>query len=106
MLTGKAVGGPRDGVRLSAGVSWDGRVALKREGNTGSSTLWHPGRYVWQDETWTWQPSEPQQRCPRCGMHKGKDAYNWAAWGLPGNRCRDCNAEYHLERKQRMRQNA
>lgn len=54
MWEGKAVGGPRDGVKVGAGPRWDGRVAK----NEGKGTYW-PGRYKWDYEelhTWVWKP--------------------------------------------------
>lgn len=56
MLTGVAVGGPRDGIKLSAGVGWTGHVRDRRVVKPGSSKVINfPGRYIWCDGTWIWK---------------------------------------------------
>jgi len=70
-VTGKAVGGPRDGIKLTAGVDWDGRVQVfttsapdDKRGRT-----YHKGRYIWSDvtSTWNWRADEksPDARTQR-----------------------------------------
>lgn len=60
MMTGVAVGGPRDGVKLSAGSSWDGRVRLRPPKNEqempSSKIIFHPGYYKWYPkyDSWVW----------------------------------------------------
>lgn len=58
MLKGKAHGGPRDNVLITAPGSWDGIV---RKTYRSASPIWvyhhcprHPGHYVWQDAGWIW----------------------------------------------------
>lgn len=45
MLIGYAQGGPRNGVKLSAGIDWDGRIPMPREG-VGAQKF-YPGHYEW-----------------------------------------------------------
>lgn len=52
MLTAKAVGGPRDGVKLSAVVTWDGIVRYI----TNHGIHMHPGHYKWRIDCWKWIP--------------------------------------------------
>lgn len=56
METGKALGGPRDNVRLSASASWDGRIILRPPKDTGAITRYYPGRYAWSTgmRMWVW----------------------------------------------------
>lgn len=59
-LSGRAVGGPRDGVRLDAPEDWDGRLV---EPHTGRCCR-RDGYYAWAaDEagvtTWRWVGSPP-----------------------------------------------
>lgn len=62
MYEGRAVGGPRNGVKLSAGHSWDGIVyrATRQHDEYHSMRRAHPGRYIWQatDGTWLWITNE------------------------------------------------
>lgn len=55
-VTGRAVGGPRHGVRLTALPSWDGRI--QKNSNTAPDDkrgrIYLDGRYVWQPDTLTW----------------------------------------------------
>lgn len=56
MLMGRAVGGPRDGVRLTADRMWDGRIRMPSRAGQGEhrDVNWHDGHYVWHD-TWVWE---------------------------------------------------
>jgi hypothetical protein len=67
MLDGIAIGGPRDGVKLSAGESWNGRVPMPRPDTaTSVSTVrWYPGRYIWsvRRATWLWEVI-PEPKAP------------------------------------------
>lgn len=83
LYEGKAIGGPRDGVKLSASLQWDGRIRKQtKEGETTSTT--YPGFYKWMDAsldefgsnyTWVWQPDKehslsPERGRPRKGYHQ------------------------------------
>ena len=59
MNIGTAYGGPRDGVRLSAGSSWDGRVRTAGSSDSDPIKRYYPGYYVWSVEVsmWVWIPS-------------------------------------------------
>lgn len=59
METGVGVGGPRDGVRLTASTDWDGRVQKPGTFADGSVKRYYPGRYVWLSITskWLWVPA-------------------------------------------------
>jgi hypothetical protein len=77
LLVGYAVGGPRHGIKLSAGHSWDGLIRQSAESN--ASIVYWPGKYIWSgglgmsDEfklakTWIWQPvlhAERIRKAPR-----------------------------------------
>lgn len=55
MFESKASGGPLDGVKLSAPITWDGMV---REPDKGDRTRkWYRGFYKWNFEfkMWMWQ---------------------------------------------------
>lgn len=55
MLIGKAKGGPRDGVKLTAEHAWDGLV---RTGD-GKFDTYYSGYYYWSvsQQTWVWNHS-------------------------------------------------
>ena len=65
MLTGVAKGGPRDGVKLSAGNLWDGRIALPQKasnsehGHEPKHPKYYLGWYKWNvfARTWIWHPA-------------------------------------------------
>lgn len=75
METGIAIGGPRDGVKLSAGPSWDGRVKDIRH-SMGAIERYFPGRYRWVERVWLWLPEENHKlsviRSPRWKGHNKK----------------------------------
>lgn len=48
---GKAFGGPRDGIKLTASARWDGKL-------TSDET----GHYVWAGVGWQWNPSQARAR--------------------------------------------
>lgn len=50
---GKAIGGPRDGVKLTAPLSWNGKIRLPEARVTSSSTN-YPGTYVFDEYEWVW----------------------------------------------------
>jgi hypothetical protein len=67
MDTSIAIGGPRDGVKITADASWDGRVRHPpghRSITANPTTLFYFGRYIWEDTGWTWvaEESEPYGR--------------------------------------------
>lgn len=53
MLHGRAIGGPRNGIVLTANEAWDGRI---RYPDTGKVREWYYGYYYWCTErgTWVW----------------------------------------------------
>lgn len=51
MVSGKAVGGPRDGIKLTASRNWDGIVME-------NSVRAYNGKYIWDGEGWVWK-AEP-----------------------------------------------
>lgn len=64
MLQSFAMGGPRDGIKLTAGLKWDGRVRLP--GSTDKAPKYHRGRYEWDWDynAWIWH-SEVKAGTPR-----------------------------------------
>jgi hypothetical protein len=79
MLAGRAIGGPRDGVRLEAHPTWDGRILIPSKAaehrpdrdtapDDRRGRTYHPGRYAWDSErsTWAWVNVEtPDAGTPR-----------------------------------------
>jgi len=69
MYTGNAKGGPRNGVKLTASINWDGRVKDSKFRCKPASRIggrprterepgyYHPGRYVFNpyECTWDWR---------------------------------------------------
>lgn len=55
MLHGTAIGGPRHGVKLSAGPNWNGVV---RKGSEAMEA--YPGRYIFDFRAgiWEWHPQK------------------------------------------------
>ncbi len=63
MYEGVAQGGPRDGVKLSAPLAWDGLVLMKV---TEGARHYYQGRYEWHrlNEHWVWKPDTiPKNLC-------------------------------------------
>lgn len=57
LLSGKCVGGPSDGVTVSAPGTWDGKI--KKITRRGSALVrYHPGHYEWNVDCWQWVPGE------------------------------------------------
>jgi len=56
MISGKAIGGPLDGVKVTAGVSWFGTIPTHRL-RADALVRYYPGRYVWNIDKscWVWQ---------------------------------------------------
>lgn len=55
---GKAFGGPRDGIKLTASARWDGTVHG------------HEGHYEWQGTGWQWVPARSALRSRRDGRRR------------------------------------
>lgn len=114
MNTGKALGGPCEGAKLSAPADWDGKVRRKREGGTGSSIVHHPGQYMWDADAgvWRWEavveqaPPRWTQRCPTCREWKREQEYRPNHWGRSGMSCGACTREYERNRRQARRLDA
>lgn len=67
VLEGIAVGGPRNGVKLTAPFSWDGLV--KKPNQLGNQEHnFYPGKYKWEHHrptdkyTWVWHFNEPKKK--------------------------------------------
>lgn len=58
MYEGVGVGGPRNGIKLSAGPTWDGRIKKKGNENKNDNGAYHRGRYIWDADlqVWEWFP--------------------------------------------------
>jgi hypothetical protein len=56
MYEGKARGGPRNGIKLTAGARWDGRVKLPGKEMEGKSSHFYKGYYQWTGSDWLWVP--------------------------------------------------
>lgn len=56
MLKGRAIGGPLEGVKLSAPEGWDGLV----KNGDGRFDKYHNGYYLWSvvRQTWVWCRTE------------------------------------------------
>lgn len=63
MNKGRAVGGPRDGIMLTAGADWDGRIKLPTaHGHSKALESYYPGYYAWVRGVWRWRESyRPRQ---------------------------------------------
>ena len=80
LCTGIAIGGPRDGVKLSAQATWDGKVR-SNPGGGSERIIYYPGYYAWRhpeindfeekqsEITWVWITTEPLRN--REGQHRG-----------------------------------
>lgn len=64
VITGKAIGGPRDGAKLTAPPNWNGRVAVPG-GDTSKVRREYPGHYEWVWPNWVWQP-DPDPKIGVC----------------------------------------
>ncbi len=72
METGIGIGGPRNGIKLSAPIGWDGRIRepSAQGDNEGAIKRYYPGRYFWHGSipAWVWAPeTEPRRVPPRAG---------------------------------------
>lgn len=56
MISGRANGGPLDGVKLTAGVSWPGTIPIRRQ-RADALVRYYQGRYIWDIDKacWVWQ---------------------------------------------------
>lgn len=75
-LEGIAFGGPRHGIKLTAGLRWDGAVLMtpaeaKQWKLSSNHQHCHFGRYEWQalfdftNYTWVWVPGEAPRKPTR-----------------------------------------
>lgn len=62
MYEGFAMGGPRDGVKLTAGARWDGRVQTPEA--TAKVPKYFKGRYEWDWDfrAWVWHADKPVEK--------------------------------------------
>jgi hypothetical protein len=60
MMTGKAEGGPKDGIKLTAPGSWDGVVYPVQRG-IKPVTKPYPGKYKWKNQKWVWYSRDEEQ---------------------------------------------
>lgn len=62
MVEGRAVGGPRDGIMLTASPNWDGRVQRSGKARQHNTTelQYYDGYYKWHDinGVWKWKDGE------------------------------------------------
>lgn len=77
METGIAIGGPRDGIKLSAELTWDGRIEKHSGFNGGVVKKYYSGRYKWSAAVpgWCWQPDSTSStvgKTPRLGGYDKK----------------------------------
>jgi len=56
MLTGTAIGGPRDRVKLSAPETWNGKVRKSNSNANQDKFVYYKGHYTWStvEKTWVW----------------------------------------------------
>lgn len=54
MIEGRARGGPRDGIKITASSTWNGKVKEPRQREDAKIIRYYKGRYVWDGETWRW----------------------------------------------------
>lgn len=72
MYEGIGRGGPRDGVKLTAGSRWDGRVKVPGKEMEGRATHFYPGYYQWTGKDWLWVPAGKVSK-PRTTKPKQRD---------------------------------
>lgn len=62
MYQAVARGGPRDGIRLTAPLDWDGRVMRPTKLSNGKPEGYYVGNYVFNVDTftWDWYTVQPQ----------------------------------------------
>ena len=86
MLEGKAKGGPRDGVKLSAPPRWDGRVRMPGSAANHNVTdpesmrvKFYQGHYDWKPlrwtevHTWVWVPHHVADQPKRNKPHASRN---------------------------------
>lgn len=69
MHAGIARGGPRAGVKITASITWDGKVEKPNgsesqgTGAIASQRRYYPGRYFWEfsANTWVWETAEERK---------------------------------------------
>jgi len=65
MLHSLAIGGPLDGVKLSADDTWNGRVRLSNAPkNQDGPEAYHPGHYYWRENAWVWRTASTKRPAP------------------------------------------
>lgn len=60
MLTGKAVGGPLHGVKLSGPKHWDGLIKIPGQQSNTARPEYHHGHYEWWGNVWRWKSHAPE----------------------------------------------
>lgn len=67
MYGGRAQGGPRDGIRISAGGMWDGRIVKPKKPKSNGNLYYHTGAYRWSLtlSTWVWHSDSEVLCAPR-----------------------------------------
>jgi hypothetical protein len=79
VFEGKGRGGPRDGIKLTAGPKWDGRVRLPGKEMEVARTHFYPGFYKWTGTDWLWIESDdvvrPRTTTPRPRIKKQLHAW-------------------------------
>lgn len=87
MYEGRAVGGPRNGIKLTAPLSWDGMIPLPKA-TENAAIRYHPGRYIWQSERgmWLWIASQPTAYC-RYDPKQKRTVHRWYGTARPGEKC-------------------
>ena len=56
----RAKGGPLDGIKLSSGLGWDGKIVKRR---SQGFVHYHAGYYAWNhgQSQWVWHPCLPSK---------------------------------------------
>lgn len=87
MYEGRGSGGPMDGIKLTAPLSWDGLIPLPRL-TEGSAVRYHPGKYIWQSRAgrWLWTETTPTAYC-RYDEKQKRTVHRWYGSARPGEKC-------------------
>jgi hypothetical protein len=74
-LVGKAMGGPRDGVKLMCPSSWNGRVAKPVPG----PPVYYKGHYAWDSDfgVWVWHVDRPATALRATETAKAETPHQW-----------------------------